>query len=162
MAQNKQNRKIEENISLNKSSPQTVFLNEQGKEISETQYYKTIGSRQPSGGEQQISGTKPATQTQTRAVYFAPKTVETLAEISAINKAKASEKESKKVEEVSAKEAELNERGSKGFDTLEDLARFNEDKKALEKEKTSIPFASVASPQKYICFYGFSCINFCF
>ena len=42
MAQNKQNRKIEENISLNKSSPQTVFLNEQGKEISETQYYKTI------------------------------------------------------------------------------------------------------------------------
>ena len=148
MAQKKQDRKIEDRVTL--VEPKTVYLDDSGKQITESQYYKTIGSRQPSGGEEQISGTKPAAPTQTRAVYFAPKTVETLAEISAINKAKASEKESKKVEEVSAKEAELNERGSKGFDTLEDLARFNEDKKALEKEKTSIPFASVAPPQTTI------------
>ena len=130
MAQKKQDRKIEDRVTL--VEPKTVYLDDSGKQITESQYYKTIGSRQPSGGEEQISGTKPAAPTQTRAVYFAPKTVETLAEISAINKAKASEKESKKVEEVSAKEAELNKRGSKGFDTLEDLARFNEDKKALE------------------------------
>ena len=71
MAQNKQNRKIEDRVTL--VEPKTVYLDDSGKQITESQYYKTIGSRQPSGGEEQISGTKPAAPTQTRAVYFAPK-----------------------------------------------------------------------------------------
>lgn len=126
MATKKQNRVIEERVTLAKNNTANAdnrFL------------------------EEQSSGQPPAAATETRAVYFAPKPQQTLSQISEANKARASEAEKIKVEEISKKEEALNTIGSKGFDNLDDLAKFNEERKALEKEKTSIPFAAVAPPQ---------------
>jgi len=129
MAINKQDRAVEERVTLvknNTANADNRFL------------------------EEQSSGQPPVAATETRVVYFAPKPQQTLSQISEANKAKASEAEKVKVEEISKKEEALNTQGSKGFDNLEDLAKFNKDREALEKEKTSIPFAAVAPPQTTI------------
>tara|TARA_B100000519_G_scaffold21802_1_gene15480 strand:+ start:417 stop:5291 length:4875 start_codon:yes stop_codon:yes gene_type:complete len=121
MAQKKQDRTIDERVSIVREADNR-FL------------------------EEQQSGPSSSQPSAPRVVYFPSKPETTLADIRKINETKAATQAKEKAENIIQKEKDLNEQASKGFDSLEELGKFNEARKALEDEKTKPSFAAVVSP----------------